>query len=702
LWGALRGAQVEWLGADPVDIALSTDDGATWTTLVTSVGGQSSNAIAVAVPDAPTTVARIRVSISGQPITPENSDVSALPFEIRLYVNLTVAPDGTGDVATIQEAIDRTVPGYGGLDTLTVLPGYYDEVIEIPLTPCCPSWVLAPAGPFVTRVRGMVRAALATAAGLAPEPDPEVMVPGPTIYFNGLAVAEPVSLPGSLSRVEFRACRFEGEFTIQGGNFPGPILVDSDFLARTQLIRVTRSILGCRFTSAPLYVESGNSNFLTLEDCSFTGPVDTAVVASSVGDAFVRFTNCSFDDADFGIVPITNGHESTIVERCHFTDIGDIAIDWNDTFSVQPFRLVVTDSKFTRCGRGIRWGPGSRQRVTLLADTLIDGTGTAIEVGHESLSLMEAVMVMGGDGDGIRIELPQMSGPLQTSMTLRKCAVSGNDGIGLRIVQLDDAVIGGAVLLEHSTIAHNGGTALSVRAGRFRAADNVLLQNDGHGIDASMVGDTPGLVIERNTVLGNLGDGIRATTAGPAALGLLRNNLASLNGGGGFSVGAGFAGSFASNDAWANYADPYTGPFSPDSNLVADPVFCDLVAGDLMVSSVSPCAPTGPYGQIGALGVGCNRLADVTPTGGVNGPAVTPNPARGQVSLSAPWPGVASTTEIFDLQGRRVWSGASAVGQSSLSWDGSREAGGRCAPGLYLVRFSYASETQYARLVWLE
>jgi hypothetical protein len=48
-----------------------------------------------------------------------------------------------------------------------------------------------------------------------------------------------------------------------------------------------------------------------------------------------------------------------------------------------------------------------------------------------------------------------------------------------------------------------------------------------------------------------------------------------------------------------------------NGNFSADPLFCDLVGGDVGLSSDSPCAPehSGGCDLIGALGVACGTTA---------------------------------------------------------------------------------------------
>ena len=65
-WLAGGTATVRWTGADPADVDLSLDAGATWSRLATGAGGAAENAVTVTVPDAVTARACVRLTASGQ------------------------------------------------------------------------------------------------------------------------------------------------------------------------------------------------------------------------------------------------------------------------------------------------------------------------------------------------------------------------------------------------------------------------------------------------------------------------------------------------------------------------------------------------------------------------------------------------------------------------------------------------------------
>ncbi len=81
-WEAGGTASVEWGGAEPADLELSLDGGASWATLATAAGGAAANALAVAVPDVTTGRARIRLTRSGA--GPGSGESAPSPGEFRI------------------------------------------------------------------------------------------------------------------------------------------------------------------------------------------------------------------------------------------------------------------------------------------------------------------------------------------------------------------------------------------------------------------------------------------------------------------------------------------------------------------------------------------------------------------------------------------------------------------------------------------
>jgi hypothetical protein len=81
-WVAGRQATVRWRGHDVADLAYSPNGGASWSTLVNGIGGQSENSYTVTVPSTPTDYAKVRVSYSGQSVMHSTSDLSDGVFQI--------------------------------------------------------------------------------------------------------------------------------------------------------------------------------------------------------------------------------------------------------------------------------------------------------------------------------------------------------------------------------------------------------------------------------------------------------------------------------------------------------------------------------------------------------------------------------------------------------------------------------------------
>ncbi len=81
-WVAGESAEVRWRGPQLVDVQWSADGGASWSTLLAAAGGANANRATVAVPDAPTAAALVRIVRSGLAPLAANSAASADPFRI--------------------------------------------------------------------------------------------------------------------------------------------------------------------------------------------------------------------------------------------------------------------------------------------------------------------------------------------------------------------------------------------------------------------------------------------------------------------------------------------------------------------------------------------------------------------------------------------------------------------------------------------
>ncbi len=85
-WVSGEPATVRWLGLDVADLWISYDGGASWSLLVSSVGGAEVNEFTLTAPGPATTLAKMRVSAAGTAVTNATSDMSNGVFRIVLPV----------------------------------------------------------------------------------------------------------------------------------------------------------------------------------------------------------------------------------------------------------------------------------------------------------------------------------------------------------------------------------------------------------------------------------------------------------------------------------------------------------------------------------------------------------------------------------------------------------------------------------------
>jgi hypothetical protein len=161
-----------------------------------------------------------------------------------------------------------------------------------------------------------------------------------------------------------------------------------------------------------------------------------------------------------------------------------------------------------------------------------------------------------------------------------------------------------AEIIHRSTSMGNGGAGVDAQLRTPEIALLISAHNVGDGlrlVPATINGDAR---VDSSTLTANGGAGLRVT-ADRQAFGAVTQVLAADNGGAGIAVPAGF-GSVVRNDAWHNAGGDFVN--GAELNISADPLFCGAIHGDFHVDAASPCAPTGTFGQIGALGVGCHVL----------------------------------------------------------------------------------------------
>jgi len=121
---------------------------------------------------------------------------------------------------------------------------------------------------------------------------------------------------------------------------------------------------------------------------------------------------------------------------------------------------------------------------------------------------------------------------------------------------------------------------------------------DGIGVDYSAI------LIESNTIVNHEGYGIAIWRCSGA---VSKNIVAQ----GVYDPGILCDGSavFSCNDVWSQPAGEYDGTCSHESDIHADPMFCDVSTQNYYLHSSSPCANAPGCGQIGAFGIACGPTA---------------------------------------------------------------------------------------------
>jgi hypothetical protein len=221
-------------------------------------------------------------------------------------------------------------------------------------------------------------------------------------------------------------------------------------------------------------------------------------------------------------------------------------------------------------------------------------------------------------------------------------------------------------------------------------------------------------VIERCTFDGNdagvIGGGVHVSDdAVPPQEATLLSSIVTNSTSGGGVANEGAAITMAYNDVWNNAGGDYVNCSPGSLALSADPFFCDPPDRDLTLQDDSPCLPSGnPWGVlIGAYGAGdCGTsVGGDAISGSFRLEAPFPSPARGLVTLAyQAVPEARVELRVLTVGGRlvRVLEGEpDGTGVGRLTWDGLDSAGRPVASGVYVVRGTAGSETDYRGVVIL-
>lgn len=596
---------------------------------------------------------------------------------------------GGADFTSIQAALDA-----GGRDSILVASGAYPETLRI------------------DDVTGAVHL-----IGLAPRHSVSVLALSSSIHVGATVSIEGVRVLGQTIVEHARAVTFSGcafasevysEASDQSANF-----FDCEFRGRTDLLNYNSygAFQRLRFISAPLFVktsQTGPSHFL---DCSFIGPADTLVTVNlAAGENAVAFSRCQFESAGIGVAFMETSTNTAEFTRCRFEFLSGTAIQYEELVHptgcgdcLSPFGMVVDSCLFEYVGAGVHLKTWFPTRVRMRADTIRHVAGDGVRVRPGLLppgGQFQSLLIEDCGGSGLVVERP-VSYPQMMTLDVDSSRFARCVGDGMRIEGAPTPEDNLLVRITATVSMHNGGAGFSLQRAGSHLRGNVAFANGSHGI--ALTSDAFNYyradTVVSNTSVGNGGDGIRVfrTGTGLSQTQLVTHNIAALNGQTGIRVQS--PSSATDNLAWHNYLSESVG-FAAflDSNLVADPRFCDLSAGDFTLQADSPAAPNAEHDLIGALAVACASTVAVGPSASPRIWSLGPNPSGGAVTFALA-PTVSGRLEVFDTLGRRVWAQHVAKGEVAR-WDGTEN--GRAVPGgIYQARLVTEAGTQQAQLIRL-
>ncbi|TMQ72307.1 MAG: T9SS type A sorting domain-containing protein [Candidatus Eisenbacteria bacterium] len=562
--------------------------------------------------------------------------------------HIVVRADSTGDVPTFQAGVECVL----GIrcdpppDTLLVGAGVYAEDVAFDMSGWGNGAIVCPSGPDLTRVRS-----ISSGGGYSAR-----------CSIQGLGVDGAVNCSDSGSMLHWQGCRFLGDARSHG-YVGSQQFSDCDFRARLD-VAGAGTIERCSFVGARAALHLTIFG-LTVRDCLFESCADTALFATPGDNALIELQRCTFRSVGRAIVvnPDPNYYRDGLrVMECRFEDVANeaIAYDSRSTWSLNWLEFEITRSRFTRCGAGVRVaGNQSRVDVTMVADTLEDTQGTALDAAARLNWKLDSLVVHRGHAGAIALHERNTMPPQVRSLT--RSVIEDNAGDALT-VEADPESAFARRRIEGNWIARNGGAGVAVGDGSI-VSGNVVVGNAGSGLSLTSSLATADSVV-LNTLVGNGGSGIvvQGPGSGMAPVVFVENNLSVENAALGIGIQGQVAGTARGNDAWRNHAGDLQGA-SAAVNLNADPLFCGAAGADYHVAGNSPCAPGGPDGPIGALGVGCDSLpvAAVPPSseGALAIGRVSPNPLIGQgdvtIFFTLPTP-QSATMDVLDAGGRRVAS----------------------------------------------
>jgi hypothetical protein len=529
--------------------------------------------------------------------------------------HVTVQQDGGGDATTIQGGIDflLAAPVTSELDTIVIMPGDYREAVDINLGVleqkligdshiALPLRLLAPGG-FRTTAVGEIHV----------EPVATLLLYDDYLAVEGLSVHSPVVLGREERYTAWTFCRFETGYQAQADagslrdvdrcEFHGRVLL-SGFVSPGP----DEGLHDCQFIDAPLELRDDDIGDITVVRCTFEN-ADTAAIIYVPHYNAVHFMDCSFSRVNNGVIYGGFDGGGYTVAGCRFEDVTGDALRFDTDHPPSAFyfmRLQVVESRFQGCGSAIQIHSPAPISLELRADT-VQTTSRAGIVADVGSTAIDHLLVSDCAWDGVALNLRSLipGEAIALPVDIRQSRFQHNAGSGLIVRDTMNAInmIGG-VRTVGCEFLDNAGSGLVCQGESLLVSDNVAHGNRQSGFDVTLSGLSLAAAIARNSAVLNGGTGLVVHAAPSSAPSSVANDLSAFNDGLGFDVSGPIPATMLHNDAWSNTLGAGV-PAGPD-NLQLDPGLCDAMAGDDHVQDASPCAPSGQFGQIGALGVGCD------------------------------------------------------------------------------------------------
>jgi hypothetical protein len=340
----------------------------------------------------------------------------------------------------------------------------------------------------------------------------------------------------------------------------------------------------------------------------------------------LNITSCAFLKAGLTVIGV-EGPGSTVI------DGGEATGNVTTFIHVGPGTDPVRAEGLTITGAG----DGILVCNTIeVADCWLVGNGRcAVHAKSCEVALRDCV-VEDNDRNGLQLDAIHC---WMADLEMRNCRVAGNLGTGIDVHETASVIIDGCEITDHS--GHRGASLGPVS--NVQVTNSVFLRNSvGHGGGALGIaecdygevafcvfaydsatagyggalaaGSSSSIMIENNTFYACYAYAMgSAAMLGGSGNVFSRNVVAHSAGGPALLKSGGPLGPESGcNLLWANEGGDFCFDWVPaDTDIFADPQFCDAAAGDYTLHSTSPAAPENSptCGLIGALGVDCGPIS---------------------------------------------------------------------------------------------